>query len=159
MQGKASVPCNGCGWTDTCSSQPQCQYKAHPGYNSETTTWANSTNGRAYKVANIPNKGTDRKGKDRLCFYFHPNGTKLSDGERQKLEDGGMKKPWVKSPSTGKRQQNNHGEKTNYEPFQILASYTTTKDDSYLRPFSILTSKQEVGVGETTREARATTSV
>ena len=70
-----------------------------------------------------------------------------------------MKKPaWVNRPSSGnKRQQNNHGEKTNYEPLQILASYTTTKDDSYLRPFTILTSKQEVGVGKaTTREAKAT---
>ena len=66
-----------------------------------------------------------RKGKDKLCFYFHPNGTKLTEGETKKLQDGGMKRPQVKSPSTGKRQQNNHGEKTNYEPFQILASYTT----------------------------------
>ena len=158
-QGTGSIPCKGCGWTDTCSSQTQCQYKAHPGYNSEANTWASSTNGRAYKVANIANKGTDKKGKDKLCFYFHPNGNKLSEGEIQKLKDSGMKKPaWGNRPSSGnKRQQNNHGEKTNYEPLQILASYTTTKDDSYLRPFTILTSKQEVGVGKaTTREADAT---
>ena len=97
----------------------------------------------AYKVANIANKGTDKKGKDKRCFYFHPNGNKLSEGEIQKLKDSGMKKPaWGNRPSSGnKRQQNNHGEKTNYEPLQILASYTTTKDDSYLRPFSILTSE------------------
>jgi hypothetical protein len=25
-------------------------------------------------LSNILNKGTDKKGKDKLCFHFHPNG-------------------------------------------------------------------------------------
>ena len=89
-QGKASVPCNGCGWTDICPSPLQCHYKAHPGYNSEATPWAQSTNGRAYKAANIKNKGTTNTGKDKLCFHYHPNGTQLTQSKIQGLIDGGM---------------------------------------------------------------------
>lgn len=150
-QGKASVPCNGCGWTDICSSPSQCHYKAHPGYNSEATPWAQSTNGRAYKAANIKNKGTTNTGKDKLCFHYHPNGTQLTQSEIQGLIDGGMKSPFTKKTSAGKRQHdkgNKHGERVNYEPIEILASYTTTKDDSFLRSFSIVTSKQEEGIGK-----------
>ena len=68
-----------------------------------------------------------------------------------------MTSPYANKSSTGKRrqqQQQHHGEKISYEPIQILASFTITKDDSYLRPFSISTSKQEVGVGAA-RETKA----
>jgi hypothetical protein len=147
--GKASTPCNGCGWSDICPSPMQCHYKAHPGYNMESTSWANSTNGKAYKRADIRNKGTEKTGKDKLCFTFHPNGTKLSDTEIKRLVDGGMRSPFPTSGAGSKRQQTKHGEKISYEPIQILAAYTTTKDDSYLRPFYILTSTQAVGVGQT----------
>lgn len=153
--GKASTPCKGCGWSDICQSHTQCHYKAHPGYNSENISWASSANGRAYKTADIRNKGTDKRGKDKLCFTFHPDGTKLSEDEITRLVDGGMKSPYPKTDAGSKRPHNKNGEKINYEPIQILASYTTTKDDSYLRPFSILTSTQEVGVGKERRDANS----
>ena len=83
-----------------------------------------STNGKAYKRADIRNKGTEKTGKDKLCFSFHPNGTKLSDTEIKRLVDGGMKAPPFQTSGAGsKRQQTKHGEK-----IQILAAYTTTKD-------------------------------
>jgi len=75
-----------------------------------------------------------------------------------------MTSPYANKPSTGtsgckrRQQQQHHGEKISYEPIQILASYTITKDDSYLRSFSISTSKQEVGVGAA-RETKANSKI
>jgi hypothetical protein len=134
-----SLPCNGCGWTDICVDYAHCHFKSHPGYNKDKTkSWAASNNGKSYKVAKCEDKKGQTAGRDQLSFYHHPCGKKMTEIEMKALIDAGMtkpkrlsKKPQNGSSSGGKRKL------TDY-PFDILATYATTKDESYLRPFSIL---------------------
>jgi hypothetical protein len=147
IQDDAAVPCNGCGWTGVCVDYANCHFKSHPGYNKEKNkSWAASNNGKAYKAAKCEDKHGKTAGRDQLSFYHRPCGKKMTEPEMKALKDAGMtkpkrlsKKPQSGSSSGGKRKLTDH-------PFDILATYTTTKDESYLRPFSVLCHQEKTKV-------------
>ena len=147
-QDDTTLPCNGCGWTDICVDYAHCHFKSHPGYNKDKNkSWAASNNGKSYKVAKCEDSKGQTAGRDQLSFYHHPCGKKMTEAEMKTLKDAGMskpkrlsRKPQNGSSSGGKRTLTDH-------PFDILATYATTKDESYLRPFSILCQETATKVG------------
>ena len=79
----------------------------------------------------------------------------MTEPEMKALKDAGMtkpkrlsKKPQSGSSSGGKRKLTDH-------PFDILATYTTTKDESYLRPFSVLCHQEKTKVERDSRSKEA----
>ena len=156
IQDDAAVPCNGCGWTGVCVDYANCHFKSHPGYNKDKNkSWAASNNGKAYKAAKCEDKHGKTAGRDQLSFYHRPCGKKMTEPEMKALKDAGMtkpkrlsKKPQSGSSSGGKRKLTDH-------PFDILATYTTTKDESYLRPFSVLCHQEKTKVERDSRSKKA----
>jgi hypothetical protein len=78
----------------------------------------------------------------------------MTEDEMKTLKDAGMTKPkkkWRKKPQNGSSPGGKH--KLTDHPFDILATYATNKDKSYLRPFSILCQDK----GGDSRKKRQTT--
>jgi hypothetical protein len=137
----AADSCRGCGKKDTCPkrSQQQCIYKQHPGYNREPKAWSESQMGKLYGTK-VPN-GQGAPGRESLAANFAPTTDKsdvepLSEASKTALTAKGVVFP--------KPKRNFQGGKTLSTHFQILASYTTSKDASYLRPFTLCLSQDEV---------------
>jgi transposase InsO family protein len=118
----------------------RCHFRKHPGYNKEKNkSWADSTNGKSYKTAQCEDKNGKLAGRDQVSFWHHPDGTKLNETEIADLKKGGMTRP---------KRLNQGGEKKVHQlPFSILATYVTTQNKSYLRPFSILCRQEKAGEG------------
>ena len=67
--------CWGCGSADgRCGTgtKENCKYKGHPSFNTESTSWDNSTSGKG------PNA---TKGCNHLVWDYKPDGTKVSPAE------------------------------------------------------------------------------
>jgi hypothetical protein len=152
-----TLSCNGCGWTDICVDYAHCHYKNHPGFNKDKNkSWAASNNGKSYKAAKCEDKNGKTAGRAQLSFYHHPCGRKMTEDEMKTLKAAGMTKPkkkWRKKPQNGSSPGGKH--KLTDHPFDILATYATNKDESYLRPFSILCQDKDIKVGGDSRTKKA----
>ena len=74
--------CGGCGYADgRCGTKEKCKYKGHPGFNTESTSWDNSTSGKGYAKNIPPRYPNGSKGCTHLVWDYKPDGTKVSDTE------------------------------------------------------------------------------
>ena len=88
----------------------------------------------------MPN-GQGAPGRESLAANFAPTADKsdvepLSEASKTALKAKGVVFPNPKRPFQGGKTMSTH--------FQILASYTTNKDASYLRPFTLCLPQEEV---------------
>lgn len=74
--------CWGCGYADgRCGTKENCKYKGHPGFNTESTSWDNSTSGKGYANNIPPRHPNATKGCNHLVWDYKPDGTKVSSAE------------------------------------------------------------------------------
>ena len=146
-------PCNGCGWKNTCLDYARCHFRKHPGYNTEKhKSWADSTNGKSYKTAKCEDQKGKVAGRDQISFWHLPDGTKLSETAIADLKSGGMTRP-KRLTNTSNNSQGGEN-KVHQLPFSTLATYVTTQNKSYLRPFTILCRQEMAGEGKRTTSKR-----
>ena len=146
LESAKSDPCWGCGKSNTCpkKQQQQCVYKPHPGANKEKKPWKDSTMGRLY-ASKVPN-GTNPPGRDALAANFVPTADKsdveaIADSAKVTLKAAGV--PFFVAGNN--KRSHSGGGNTLLKPFDILASYSTDKDASYLRYFTLCRPQDEEG--------------
>jgi hypothetical protein len=141
----AKDPCKGCGR----KCQPKkCICYGHPGYNKEQKPWKDSTMGKLY-ATKTPN-GKDPLGRQSLALNFVPNATKddlipISDSLKAELITKGVKFPDSGSKRPGQGEYQSH-------KFQIVASFETDKNDSFLRPFTLCTPQDATAITRKERQ-------
>jgi len=108
---ESRIKCGGCGYSDgRCRSKETCKYKGHPGFNTESTSWDNSTNGKGYKNNIPPRNPNAPKGCNHLVWEYKPDGTTVSPADLN-----GLSRPIVKQKPQqysnnfrGRQQSRNH---------------------------------------------------
>ena len=157
----ATDACRGCGKVNTCPTRDQqrCVFKQHPGFNKEPKAWKESTMGKLY-ATKVPN-GANPKGRETLAANFVPTASKfdveaMSDALKATLTTKGVPFPESSRKRSFDSAQGRGGRGNNLSThFDILASYTTNKDASYLRPFTLCLPQAQ----DTAEEGRNTDNI
>jgi hypothetical protein len=136
--------CRGCGKKGTCpkKNQQQCIFKQHPGYNKEPKAWSESAMGKLYGTK-VPN-GASAPGRESLAANFAPTADKSDVEALSEASKTALKAKGVTFPEFKKRPFTTGGGKTTSTQIEIVASYSTDKDSSFLRPFTLCLPQEKV---------------